>query len=123
MIYSEEDMKNKTKLKRELDNNNNEDNINDENKEYKDLKKKKLDTNEFEVIENSQEDESDNEEVKPIVHGKSGFEFCKESDEGVFIDEDEIFIDENDIDTTSEFHYQTGEKCPMELQRMEDEHM
>jgi hypothetical protein len=57
------------------------------------------------------------------VRGKSGYEFCKESDEGVFIDEDEIFIDENDIDSTSEFHYKTREKCPMELQRMKDVHV
>jgi hypothetical protein len=38
-------------------------------------------------------------------------------------DVDEVYIDESEIDTTSEFHYQTGEKCPMELQRMEDEYV
>jgi hypothetical protein len=35
--------------------------------------------------------------------------------------EEEESDDENEIETTSEFHYQTGEKCPTELQRMEDE--
>jgi hypothetical protein len=41
----------------------------------------------------------------------------------VFIEDDEVYIDESEIDTTSEFHYQTGEKCPMELRRIEDEHV
>jgi predicted esterase YcpF (UPF0227 family) len=40
----------------------------------------------------------------------------------VFIDDYEVYINENEIDTTSEFQYQTTrEKCPMEIQRMEDE--
>jgi hypothetical protein len=63
MICSEEDLENKTKRQREPNNINDEDNINDENEECKEqeiieaenLKKKKLDTNEFEVIEDNQE--------------------------------------------------------------------
>jgi hypothetical protein len=117
MICSEVDLKNKTKGEREPDN------INEEEEEYKDLKKKKLEINKIEVIEDSEEDESDEKEVKPIVFDKSRYEYCKESDESVFIDNDEIFINENEIDTTSEVHYHTSEKCPMELQRMEDEQM
>jgi hypothetical protein len=46
--------------------------------------------------------------VKPIVRGKSWYKYFK--------DEDEIFIDENEINTTCEFHYQNCEKSPMELE-------
>jgi hypothetical protein len=34
-----------------------------------------------------------------------------------------VYIDEKKIDTTSEFHYQTLEKRPKEIQRMEDEYV
>jgi hypothetical protein len=79
------------------------------------MKKRKLIRKKFEVSEGNEcedgDEESDDEEEndeKAIVSGKIVYDYSKESDEGVFIDDDEIFIDESEIYTTSEFHYQTG---------------
>jgi hypothetical protein len=83
MLCSENDLKNKTKPQRELHN------INEEESkivEAKNLKKSKLEINKFEVIEDNKKDENDEDEVKPIVRGKSEYVYCKESDEGMFID-------------------------------------
>jgi hypothetical protein len=85
-------------------------------REPKGLKKRKLITNKFEVSEYSECEDVDEEredadeeiEEKPIVRCKTGYEYFKESDEGVFINNNEVYIDENNIDTTSEFHYQTS---------------
>jgi hypothetical protein len=62
MICSEVDLENKTNRQRESDD------INDEEEQEiidaENLKKKKLNINKFEVIEDSREDENDEEEVK-----------------------------------------------------------
>jgi hypothetical protein len=54
----------------------------------------------FEVSEGSEGEDSDDEsdddeeetEEKPILRGKNGYDYC---DENVFIDDDEVYIDEN----------------------------
>jgi hypothetical protein len=123
MICTEDEIDVKTKRQREPDNNNNVDKEEEEKEEEsKGLKKRKFEVSEGSEYEDADE-ESEDEEEKLIVRGKTGYEYCKESDEGVFIDDNEVYIDENNIDTTSEFHYKTREKYPMELQRMKDEHV
>jgi hypothetical protein len=121
MICLENEFDVKMKWQTEKDNDNNE-NEKEEKKEEEPegLKKRKLITKKFEVTKGSEceddDEESDDEEennYKPIIHCKTGYNYC--NNKGLLIDDDEVYIDENEIDTTGEFHYQIGEKCTMEI--------